>query len=394
VRSNTFLIAATALIPLVGLQLSRSSLRAANDRLQVSWTELSAQAGGAKGAVQLTSGAILATRTGWHAGETTVVCSRSTDAGEHWQDISVIARGRSGADLGDGHLVQIPDGAVLFSYRHNQRRTNETGLRRYSVRTAISHDAGQTWQPHSVVAESVLDPAKEPEALRGLWSSFLLRKRDGTLQCYYDDEDTPHRDGFFRHQWISMRTWDTNSQQWVNPVTVSRAQERQRLSRDGMASVVELPSDQLLCVLESVHTAPPHANCIRLVRSDDGGRTWSWQREERRVLFQPGKPNHLAVSPWVTCLAGGPLLCVFATDEDQPRPGKSGTPPWRLKMDVKSVLSFDQGRTWSRAADTIFAGTHRSYVPGVVQLRDGSLLVTWQDFSTWGHQSVRGVITP
>ena len=305
----------------------------------------------------------------------------------------MIAKDRLGQDLGDGHLVQLPDGALLFSYRHNQPRTNETGLRRYAIRTAISHDAGQTWQPHSVVAESVFDPAKEPAALRGLWSSFLLRKRDGTLQCYYDDEDTPHRAGFFRHQWITMKTWDTNSQEWVNPVTVSRAYDRQHLSRDGMASVVELPSGQLLCVLESVHTAPPHANCLRLVSSDSSGRTWSWQRHERRILFETSKPNHLAVSPWITRLPDGPLLCVFATDEDQPSPSPPGTHPWYLKTDVKYVFSLDQGRSWSRAAQTIFAETHHCYAPGVLPLRDGSLLVTCEDFATGGHRAFRGVVT-
>jgi len=224
--------------------------------------------------------------------------------------------------------------------------------------------------------------------LRGLWSSFLLLKRDGTLQCYYDDEDTPHRAGFFRHQWVTMKTWDKTSQQWVNPVTVSRAHDRSHLSRDGMASVVELPSGQLLCALESVHTAPPHANCIRQVTSDDGGRTWSWQHEERRILFQSSKPNHLSVSPWVTQLPGGPLCCVFATDEAQPLPSRSGTPPRYLKTDVKCVFSVDQGRSWSPAAQTIFAGTHHSYVPGVLMLRDGSLLVTCQDFSTGGHRAI------
>jgi hypothetical protein len=186
-RLRALLVAATALIPLAGLHLSCSSLPTANNRLQIFWSELSAQAGGAKGAVQLTSGEILAARTVWRAQEATVVCSRSTDEGKQWQDISVIAGDRVGQDLGDGHLVQLPDGAVLFSYRHNHHRTNETDLCRYSIRTVISHDAGQTWQPHSVVAEAALDPAKEPEALRGLWSSFLLQKRDGTLQCYYDD---------------------------------------------------------------------------------------------------------------------------------------------------------------------------------------------------------------
>jgi hypothetical protein len=190
-----------------------------------------------------------------------------------------------------------------------------------------------------------------------------------------------------------MKTWDTNSQQWVNPVTVSRAHDPQQLSRDGMASAVELPTGRLLCVLESVHTAPPHANCIRLATSDDGGRTWNWQRQERRIVFQTSKPNHLAVSPWVTRLPGGPLLCVFATDEDQPSSSRPGTHPRYLKTDVKYVFSLDQGTTWSPTAHTIFAGTHRTYAPGVLPLRDGSLLVTCEDFATGSHRAFRGTNT-
>lgn len=390
---SAFLIAGALPILLAGLQLSCASLRPAG-KLQISWSELSAQAGGAKGAVQLTSEAILATRTEWRAGETAVACSRSTDGGKHWGDLSVIATGPPGRDMGDGHLVQLPDGAVLFSYRCNQHRAGETTLRHYSIRTAISRDGGVTWQPHSIVAESVHNPDSEPEALRGLWSSFLLRKRDGTLQCYYDDEDTPHRTEFFRNQWVTMKTWDANAQRWVNPVTVSRAHERQHLSRDGMASVVELPSGRLLCVFESVQTVRPHANCIRQVTSDDGGRTWSWQQDERRILFQSAKPNHLAVSPWVARLPGGPLLCVFATDEDQPLASAPGTHPRQMMLDVKCVSSLDAGRTWSTTAQTIFAGTHRCYVPGVLPLRDGSLLVACLDFSTVSHRAFRGIITP
>ena len=393
-RLRVLLFVAAVLIPLAGLQLSCTGLQPAKDRFQLSWSELSAHAGGAKGAVQLTTGEILATRTVWRSQEAAVTCSRSTNGGTHWEDISVIAKGRTGQDLGDGHLAQLPNGALLFSYRHNQTQPDETGRPRYSIRTAISHDAGQTWQPHAFVAESGLDPAKEPKALRGLWSSFLLQKRNGTLQCYYDDEDTPHQAGFFRHQWITMKTWDTNSQQWVNPVTVSRAHEPQHLSRDGMASVLELPSGQLLCVLESVQTAPPHANCLRLVSSNDGGRTWSWQRDERRILYQASKPNHLTVSPWVCRLSTGPLVCVFATDEDQPSSSPPGTPPWYLETDVKCVLSFDAGRSWSPIAQPIYSGTHHCYAPGILPLRDGSLLVTCEDFSISGHRAFRGVTAP
>ncbi len=238
-----------------------------------------------------------------------------------------------------------------------------------------------------------LIPLANRTRLRGLWSSFLLRKRDGTLQCYYDDEDTPHRAGFFRHQWVTMKTWDAEAQEWINPVTVSRAHDPKHLSRDGMASVVQLPSGRLLCVFESVQTFRPHANCIRLVTSDDGGRTWSWQQEERRILFESAKPSHLAVSPWVTRLPGGPLLCVFATDENQPLPSPSGTHPWHLKTDVKCVSSLDGGHTWSPAAQTVFAGTHQCYAPGLLPLRDGSLLVTCQDFSISGHRAFRAIIS-
>ena len=264
----------------------------------------------------------------------------------------------------------------------------------YSIRTAISQDAGKTWRAHSVVTQSSLDPGAEPDALRGLWSCFLLLRRDGTLQCYYDDENTPHREGFFRHQWVSMKTWDPNARSWISPVTVSRAHERGDLSRDGMASVVELPSGRLLCALESVQTHPPHPNCIRMVSSDDGGRTWSWEREERQILFQSSRADHLSVSPWLARLPGGELLCVFATDEDSPEPGKPGTHARHLQLDIKYVLSKDNGRTWLREARTIYAGSHRAYVPGVLPLRGGALLVTCEDFSIEGHRAFRGSSAP
>ena len=234
----------------------------------------------------------------------------------------------------------------------------------------------------------------EPEALRGLWSCFLLLRRDGALQCYFDDEDTPHREGFFRHQWVTMKTWDPSGRRWHQPVTVSRAHARDHLSRDGMASVVELPSGRLLCALESVQTYRPHANCIRMVTSDNSGRTWSWQREEREILFQSSRANHLAISPWLARLPGGELVCVFATDENSAQPGKSGTHPRRLNLDLKYILSKDSGRTWSHEALTLYAGTHRTYVPGVLPLRDGALLVTCQDFSTGGYRAFRGTPTP
>lgn len=363
------------------------------DETRLTWSELSARAGGGKGAAQLASGDILATRMRRDSNGVHVVCSSSADGGRSWRDLSVItSEASAGADLGDGHLIELPNGDVLYSYRCNLLRTNAAGLRQYSMRVAISRDAGKSWQPYSVVANSAHEPAGEPEALRGLWSSFLLRKRDGALQCYYDDEDTPHREGFFRNQWLTMKTWDAASRSWRRPVTVSRAHHPKHLARDGMPSVVELPSGRLLCVFESVQTVPPHANCLRAVTSEDGGQTWSWQHGERQTVFATRKPDHLAVSPWMTRLPGGELLCVFATDEDRDTPGKPGSPPWAFRMDVKCILSRDDGRTWSGSAHTVFAENHRSYAPGVLVLRDGGLLVTCMSFDAADHRAFRGVV--
>jgi hypothetical protein len=358
----------------------------------VRWSQISEQAGGGKGAVQLASGEILATRMQRGSNSVQVICARSTDGGRQWQDLSTVAKEQTaGADVGDGHLLQLHNGEVRYSFRNNFTRTNAAGWRQYSIRTRASRDSGKTWGAHFIVAQSMHRPEDGPDALRGLWSSFLLQKRDGTLQCYYDDEDTPHRAGFFRNQWLTMKTWDEEAQEWGNPVTVSRAHDPKHLSREGMPSVVELPDGQLLCVFESVQTIPPHANCIRAVTSDDGGRTWSWQRVERQMVYETSRPNHLAVSPWIARLPDGPLVCVFTTDEDRDTPSAPGTPPWAFRMDLKWIFSGDNGRSWSRPAQTVFAN-QRSYAPGVLVLSDGNLLVTTMSFDAAGHRAFRGAV--
>ena len=117
-------------------------------------------------------------------------------------------------------------------------------------------------------------------------------------------------------------------------------------------------------------------------------------REKRRIVFESGRRNHLAVSPWVTRLRGESLLCVFATDEDQPPPSKSGTHPRHLKTDVKAVSTCDEGRIWSAPTQTVFAAAHRCYAPGALLLQDGSVLVTCQDYSIGGYRAFHGVVVP
>lgn len=347
----------------------------------LTWTHVSERGGGGKGAAQLVCGDIVSTHTSWKADRTDVICSSSTDGGTNWHHRSTIVSAPCGTDIGDGHLLQRRNGDLLFSYRHNASAPQK--IVNYSIRVSISHDNGTNWEPHSVVAESQINREQEPNALRGLWSSFLFETDAGELQCYFDDEDAPHRAGAMRHQWVSMKTWNPSLRTWTNTVTVSRTTNTTELCRDGMPSVVRLSSGRLLAVFEAVHVQPPHASCIRSAFSDDGGRTWSWQHGERPFVFDSPRKNALAVSPWVT-KAGDTLICVFATDEDRDLPSVSGTHPRDFRMDIKRVLSSDGGRTWSRA-NAVFDKTHRCYAPGILALRDKSLLVTFMDYSKWDH---------
>jgi len=359
--------------------------------MEIEWREISDNAGGSKGAIQLQSGKILATRTESSAGELRVICSQSTDNGKSWSTLSTIVQESGRADLGDGHLLQLPSGTLLYSYRHHRFAEDPDPINRYSIRIAMSEDFGKTWNPHSVVARSNHNFVKEPDALRGLWASFLLQKKDGTLFCFYDDEETPHRKGFHRHQWLTMKQWDPVIKEWINPVTVSRAHDESNLSRDGMPTLIELPNGRLICVYESVKTAPPYANCIRSVTSDDGGKTWSWIDEKREIVFEAG--DHLAISPWMIRLPTGELICIFATDQDRGKPAISGTDPRKIFSDLKAIVSSNNGKSWELLATPIFKETHRSYLPGIILLNNNEFLVTFLDFAEGRPRALRGVLS-
>jgi hypothetical protein len=374
-------LTALLLAPLAGLH--------AADATAIQWVGLTANAGGGKGFVQLSSGEVLATRTHCESNEALVVCSRSEDDGRTWRDLSTIVRVPGKQDVGDGHLIQLKSGEVLYSFRQNFTGGGAKEARTYSIRVAASRDGGRSWRPHSVVAESIAASDASRDDIRGLWSSYLLAKRDGDLLCFFDDEATPDREGFHGQQWLMAKTWDPKQQTWGQPVIVSRSGERQ-LSRDGMASVVELESGRLLAALESAQTDKPHVNLIRFVTSDDGGKTWSWRTNDRSVLFEPGDHRHMAVAPWLAQCPGDTLICVFATDEDRAEPDQPGTPPAQFHMDIKCVLSCDGGKSWTQRAETVFTGSHRCYAPGVAVLQDRSLLLTFVDFATGVAHALRG----
>jgi hypothetical protein len=336
--------------------------------------------GGAKGAVKAGK-QILTTRTAPLNEKKAIYCAASEDGGRSWKDIGVIAVDAEGVDIGDGCLLARKKGKkneLWYSCRHNNNNTSEFAIEVYQ-----SLDGGKKWAKHSTVATST-------GKSRGLWSSFLLEKRNGEIWCFYDDEDTPTRQNFLRHQWLVARRWDERTSAWGDAQTISRAFDPKDLSRDGMGSVAEMPDGELICALESVQTTAPHAANICLVSSFDMGKTWSYQFRERTVIYQPKRAKYSAYSPWLTLLPSGDLACVFVTNEDQPTPDAPGTPAHLLHGDVKMVRSHNRGRTWSEPV-TLYVETHRAYMPQIISLSGKSGLCLFLDFE---HKEYRGVLLP
>ena len=335
---------------------------------------------GPKGAVVLRSGSVLCARTEGTADGVRIVCVGSSDRGKTWSPIGVIASAGAGADIGDGHLIELSPGHVLYSYRDNRVEGAEP---RYAIRVAESRDSGRTWRCHSAVAECT-----GPRG--GLWSSVLMKSQSGALHCMYDDERTPWDRGMPRHQWLTMKTWDARTRAWTQPVTVSRAHNPAHLSRDGMGSIIETRRGRLLCVFETVDTAPPHAGIIMAVTSEDGGRTWSWSRRERNVVYQAADRRFGAYCPWIARAQDGRIVCVFGLNEGRPEPIRGGTPLPALGLDIVAVESRDDGATWSKPV-RVYEGTHRNALPGIVMLPgpDRRVLAHWLDFDR-GFLAIEG----
>lgn len=311
------------------------------------------------------------------------------DQGATWREIGVIATDPDrSVDIGDGNIVKGPGGRLYATYRHNHHGRTDSSPD-YAIKVAVSTDRGQTWKPHSVVATS---KPSGPGPSRGLWSPFLLTTQKGELQCYYDDEATPFDRGFKGHQWLSMRALASDGKTWGPVVTVARAHDPKVLSRDGMANVLDLGGGRLFCAFESVQAEAPHAGLIRYVTSRDGGKSWSWSSEERKVLYEPKDRRYHAFAPALARLKGGALLAVFASNEGRPEPGISGTPPRELNLDIRFVTSDDRGATWSASHD-LYSGGHHCYLPGIVTLgsKGEKALVSFLDYDR-GCQSMLGEV--
>lgn len=333
---------------------------------------------GGKGPLCLSDGRLIMVR----GARARLVAQESKDEGRTWTDLGTVATDPDlHADMGDGNVVAIPGGKLLCVYRHNHHQVPD-----FAIEVAMSADDGVTWKPHSVVMRS---SPKGPGPSRGLWAPFLFVSRKGRVQCFFDDEATPNAKGYRGHQWISMKTLRTDGT-WQGLVTAARSHADSKLSRAGMASVVELPSGEMLCAYEAVQTDGLSRGEIHLVRSWDGGQTWSWKtaQEERIVIPKHGH----AFCPWLTRLPSGALVCLYANNEAQAHPAELGTPAHLLNLDIACTSSRDGGHTWKADPKPVYEGGHRSYMPSATTLTGPDrLFVTFIDFDK-GERAMIGAL--
>lgn len=317
------------------------------------WAGQPIPAGGSKGAIVYNNG-LLTTRTVRTSTEMKVILVLGSLDGKQWSDGPTMVRkvNTPGLDIGDGCLLGLDHRTLWYSFRDNNNVKKE-----FSIRVVVSTDAGKTWGDHSVVATS-------KGHRRGLWASYLFASQSRDVVCAYDDEDTPF-DTFPGHQWLTAKRCERDKKRWGPPVTVSRAFDRKALSRDGMPSLVSLGGSRIGCALETVATGAIPSSQIMFVTSNDHGKSWSWIREERTLIFASCKPGYAAYAPWLTTMPDGDLVCVFTSNDRADKSDAPGTPAGQLHGDILMSVSDNQGVSWG-SPTVVYAGGNRNYMPQIV----------------------------
>jgi len=343
--------------------------------IEIEWELINDNGTGWKGPLELPEGIIVSAKTEIRENSKVWRAYISEDYGLTYKeggDICVIeGENLQLIDLGDGAFIQLPNGDILASSRTNLQSYPEPGKSTHSINVAISKDNAKTFTHHSTVVHYTgTDDELYPEWMLypiGYWSTFIFLASNGDLQLYYDDEITPLKEGYPYHQWWMMRTWNETEKAWINPVVVSRPNNKDHLSRDGQGTVVEVSPGVLITAIESVHIEAPHKGCIRILFSEDYGKNWSWQTESRRILYAPEDMNYSSLCPWIMRMDDGTLLCTFMTDEDREIPDVVHT--GKLNQSIKYVLSYDNGLTFTEPY--MLDPSQYMWGPGVIQLQYG-----------------------
>lgn len=252
----------------------------------------------------------------------------------HFPDVVLLARRRS--FLG----FQARDAKLLATYREGPGHVASDGR----IVVVDSTDGGLTWGEPRVAVDGPFDD-RDPK---------LVRLSDGTvlLSYFVIDWSTKPRHTtlgtFVRRSTDNGRTWGPEVR-----VTTEMSGDGRTAWSASHGAPVELPGGDLLI---PIYGRTPGAKWSQatVVRSTDGGRTWTGE-----ALLAKSGEFHFQ-EPTLTVLNGQVVALIRTTGERA----------WLTR-------SSDNGHTWSTAAPTDMpASSHHA-----LALKDGRVLVTYGDLS-------------
>ena len=280
-----------------------------------------------------------------------ISASVSTDGGRTWAPRFTLQENTGGANVMSVSFVRLRTGEVLFFFL---QKNSLTDLKAYVRR---STDDARTWgEPVLVTADPGYHVMNNARVIQ-LRSGRLLAPVASTKQVWTKNDD-------FR---TSVYLSDDDGRTWRRSRTLLSAPKRGAME----PGLVELKDGRVMQIIRT------QTGFIWRSFSNDGGETWTdaspWDIES------PESPATLAVIP------GGDWLLVWNPKVEWSNPEKTvlGANHGGARTPLATMVSADEGRTWSRARnlegnpDSTFAYTS-------VTFHEGRALLTYYDFPKGG----------
>lgn len=219
----------------------------------------------------------------------------SKDGGITWSEKAIKGTNYPEYDCANANFIELDNGEIWLAYRANVLNGEEYYS---SIRINVSKDGGETWEPHSIVAEeSGTGGVYEPQI------GFI----DKEIAVFYAN-DSLNVVKNNRQQNIEFKVW--NGKTWSEKIIASDGTKT--YSRDGMPVWCELDDHTYAMVIESTSLHPSYEFIIQMKTSPDG-KDWSDKLEN---IYVPNKLTKKAGAPYIVKLNNGKLAVSFQTDED------------------------------------------------------------------------------